>query len=514
MSARQCYEAILIELNKENAPNILLEDFNYLFNKAINQYINKRYNIYDINQQTTDDLRVLKATSILPVHKAEMYDDSVMGRMMGATYEVNLPMDYLHLLNCICIYNVNKTFKCYNKGDIWRRPATRLTSDIYSQVLDNFWMRPTYRRPYYYIHNVNYIGGYGDNPEDDKLENGKYVNNSFEKGKWTTDVTTNPYDSDSRRGTDYSFPKKELNDPINDDSTVLFVQNHNSVKNARRNLSKLMENLNKAKILHTGITASIVNGKVQNLVETVTKNTNGVIEDNKFEEIDVKTIEEGVFYNIITNSEIVTDNNKPVEKIDTYEIYQPIINSDNTITTNIVQELEVVTPYINDTLNESASVVNILSNSLVADTSRGTDGFGSNIINGEATPLFNTVKIDGNETSNVERAAKVRYGNASKVRLELRYGTDDSLFKLTHVYIDYIKAPQNIRLTQEQLDLTEDTSQMLEFPDYVCQEIINELTHIVMENISEQRLQTHPVVSQSIANPAQAQAPEAAGQSA
>jgi hypothetical protein len=36
MTARQCYEAILIELNKENAPNILLEDFNYLFNKAIN----------------------------------------------------------------------------------------------------------------------------------------------------------------------------------------------------------------------------------------------------------------------------------------------------------------------------------------------------------------------------------------------------------------------------------------------------------------------------------------------
>ena len=47
---------------------------------------------------------------------------------------------------------------------------------------------------------------------------------------------------------------------------------------------------------------------------------------------------------------------------------------------------------------------------------------------------------------------------------------------------------------------------MLEFPDYVCQEIINELVNIVMENISDQRLQTHPVVSQSIANPAQAQA--------
>jgi hypothetical protein len=31
--------------------------------------------------------------------------------------------------------------------------------------------------------------------------------------------------------------------------------------------------------------------------------------------------------------------------------------------------------------------------------------------------------------------------------MEIRYGTDDSLFALKRVYIDYIKAPQNIRLT-------------------------------------------------------------------
>jgi len=36
---------------------------------------------------------------------------------------------------------------------------------------------------------------------------------------------------------------------------------------------------------------------------------------------------------------------------------------------------------------------------------------------------------------------------------------------------------------------------MLEFPDYVCQEIINELVHLIMENTINQRLSTHPVVS-------------------
>ena len=89
--------------------------------------------------------------------------------------------------------------------------------------------------------------------------------------------------------------------------------------------------------------------------------------------------------------------------------------------------------------------------------------------------------------------------------MEIRYGSDSSVFKLEKVFVDYIKAPQVIRLTQEQVDLTEDTSQIMEFPDYVCQEIINELTTLVMENIADPRLNTNNIVTQSIANPAQQQ---------
>ena len=329
-TSRQLYEAVLIELNKENAPNLLLEDFNYFANKAIYQYTNKRYNVYDVSQQTTDDLRVLKATALLPVKKTySKYqtgsDSEFVGvganptiedlGFMGATYEVILPSDYYHILNCICIYDVRKTFKCYNAGDVWRRPATRLTSDLYSQILDNWYLRPTYRRPYYYIHNVN-----------------QNVTNP-----------TNPYDSNWEGSTDISSAE-----------------------------------------------------------------TNG---NNK------TTVEGG---------------------------------------------------------------------------------------------LPKTIKIGNNDVSNVERAGEIRYGNKSDVRLEIRYGSDDSLFTLKKVYIDYLKTPQHIRLTQAQLDKTEDTSQELEFPDYVCQEIVNELVHLIMENIGEQRLQTHPVVSQSIAT--QQQAPEQAGQ--
>ena len=107
--------------------------------------------------------------------------------------------------------------------------------------------------------------------------------------------------------------------------------------------------------------------------------------------------------------------------------------------------------------------------------------------------------------NNVQRVAEERYGNKNKVRLEIRYGKDDSIFKLVQVYVDYLKAPQFIRLTQEQVDEVEDKSQILEFPDYVCQEIVNELIKLLMENASDPRLQTNIPINQSIANPAQEQ---------
>jgi len=52
-----------------------------------------------------------------------------------------------------------------------------------------------------------------------------------------------------------------------------------------------------------------------------------------------------------------------------------------------------------------------------------------------------TITLGGLEKSNVERGAGIRYGNVSEVRLEIRYGTDKSVFELTDVYVDYIKAP-------------------------------------------------------------------------
>lgn len=376
MTARQIFEATLIELSKMQMPALKLHEFNYLFNKAINQYINKVYNVYDINQQTTDDLRVLKSTAYMKPHKIEArpymnykgngnnsdinptYDgtspkDATYGTassylskthsqiqsLNGATYEVFMPIDYLHMLNCVCIYYVAKQKDCYDAGSYIQIPATRLTADSWSQIVTDIYNRPTPMHPYYYIHNQNTnitlptapITGSGDTSDD---------NPAWYKG---TDLA----------GT-------------------------YSVKN---------------------------------------------------------------------------DNDAPA-----------------------------------------------------------TNG-------GKGSNFQRTFKLNINDQpqniSLVEKPTAARIANPTNVRCEIRYGRDDSLFQLVEVQIDYVKSPQFIRLTQEQIDLTEDTSQIMEFPDYVNQEIINELVHLVMVHSNDPRLANDIQMTNTIARPTgqqQQAAPQQAAQ--
>lgn len=317
MTIRQVYESLLTELSKVNSPSMLLQDFNYFVNRATIQYINKRYSIYDISQQTTDDLRVLKATAILKPEtlKLQLKDNNLdTSKLFEGIYEVNLPLDYLHILSCTCVYQTSDNLKCFEKGETLEFPATKLTADSKTRILNNFYYRPTFERPYYYINNINTSNNLPTNP----------VNK--------TDILDNQFSGTDSR-------------------------------------------------------ADYIDGSAQNKE-----------------------------YN----------------------------------------------------LPRKISLTGITNNSLV------------------------------------NKEAGVRYGNPTNIKMEIRCGKLSNLDFIA-VIIDYLKTPQTIKLTQEQLNLVEDTSQILEFPDYVCQEIINELVHIAMDNIADPRLQTHIPVSQSIVSPAQQQ---------
>ena len=43
-----------------------------------------------------------------------------------------------------------------------------------------------------------------------------------------------------------------------------------------------------------------------------------------------------------------------------------------------------------------------------------------------------------------------------------------------------------------------DTTRMLEFPEYVCYEIVNECVKLVMENANDPRLETNTAINQTI----------------
>lgn len=276
MTIRELYDYALIEMNKVEAPSLLLEDFNYFMNKAVQQYINKVYNRYDINQQSSDDLRVLKATTQLDVSKQPIQGYAAKNQKF--VYVTELPDDYMHILNCIVEFAVKKPFKCYSEGDHVDFPARRLTADMASGILHNVYMKPDYKRPYFYINNVSRMQNIEDNAVIDNVDN----------------------------------------DPER------------------------------------------------------------------------------------------TDSIKP---------------------------------------------------------------------------------------------ANTRIANTSNVRMEIRYGDDTEVFEPVCVYVDYIKAPMFIRLTYQEITDTVDRTRPLEFPDYVCYEIVNEFVKLLMENASDSRLQTNYPINQTIADP-------------
>lgn len=92
-----------------------------------------------MDQQTSDDLRVLKSTAILKPEKCDKYGSSPFRR---GTYHVNLPDDYLHILNCTCIFKTDKNNRCDEAGRYVEYGATRLTADMFPTISRNAYTRP------------------------------------------------------------------------------------------------------------------------------------------------------------------------------------------------------------------------------------------------------------------------------------------------------------------------------------------------------------------------------------
>lgn len=500
MTARQVYEGTLIELNKIQAPSMLLEDFNYFINKAVNQYINKKYNIYDINQQSTDDLRVLKATAIIPVTATGAYGSNSAGNvtaknsLYAGTYEADLPTDYLHLLNCVCNYEVKKQFKCYDNGTYVQFGATRLTADLWSQIINNFYMKPSYKRPYYYLHHVNTstTNSIPTNPWQIGSNLGKGTDVTSTANRLLIDISTaitslqrdiNDCIAQNHAYTDYTITvNKNLSDSTAIDVTISYLYcGKNLQYNDGPQSSWYVKDSQGSLVPKPQFDA---NGDGQFDKTMNAPDPNFDLHYNSIKDISTFTL---TFYFVPDNSGTTRTLSFDSGHTKAWDDYN-----------NIGRWEDGINSYSSNRPSSDKVHFDLEYNQVGGYFTQVKPNYSST-----TSGLPRSISLPGGAAVDmVEREAGVRFGNQSQVRIEVRTGKDTSIFELKELYIDYIKAPQHIRLTQEQIDLTEDTSQMMEFPDYVCQEIINELTHLIMENSSDPRLQSHMPITMSIANPA------------
>lgn len=160
MTVKELLENALIETKKNGVPNLLLRDYNYFINKAIQQKINEVYNYYNADQQRTDDLRVLKDYVKIPVTENPQVDEEDNA---GKIYEVKLPDNYYHLISCEIQFQLLRDWHCYDVDTKWRNKAIRATGDINGDSLNNAYFRPSYRTPYYYVINNSYSSGFINN---------------------------------------------------------------------------------------------------------------------------------------------------------------------------------------------------------------------------------------------------------------------------------------------------------------------------------------------------------------
>ena len=336
-----------------------------------------------------------------------------------------MPIDYLHLLNCVCIYYVAKQKDCWDAGSYIEIPATRLTADSWSQIITDIYNRPSPMKPYYYIHNQN-----------------NQTNNEL--------LPTDPINSLSSTGL-----------PNGTDMTGTYY------------------------VISNGTPVTIVDNTYYTNIQGVWYTVSGLEYENG---IKVSKDFANVTTSKVTDDDIISQlNYGTLEGAKTVMFYP---------------DPEYTIGWAKKSNDEY-----VLQNTEASDLGQGASNF------------QRTFKLDMNgdgaadtTVSLVEKPIALRAGNTSNVRMEIRYGKDDTLFQLKEVQVDYVKSPQFIRLTQEQIDLTEDTSQIMEFPDYVNQEIINELVHLVMEHANDPRLSNNIQMTQSIARPTGQQAQTAQAQ--
>jgi len=162
MTAKGAYEAILIELRKAKAPSLHLEDYLYFINKAVQEYINERYNKFQVSQQVTDDLSFLITSDTFipfvgnPNTIGSYLSDTTKGVniKVGKKYDSSFisfdaPFNYWHMAGSHVTAYTKLAHKCHPAGSEFYLPSKKLSSQTANGIISNSYLKPSGDRVYH-----------------------------------------------------------------------------------------------------------------------------------------------------------------------------------------------------------------------------------------------------------------------------------------------------------------------------------------------------------------------------
>lgn len=427
MTDKEIYEYMLIELNKVEAPSLLLEDYNYFINKAINNYVNKRYNLYDTSQQTTDDLQVLTGT-------------------------VEVTIDYSTL-----------------DGD---KPASTVATGVEfpAVMLGTIPGEVTPANPIKSISELAY-------PGEEVVSN--YVS-TFQAYSAVEDYAQFLINVDPQDWTD---------DVGIDQDTLL---------DAEAAGEEYVVEFKK------------IGGLLPSIGESPTAkgNTNSpyLKYQDTYRVIGVEVAQEGVYVTLDTPYQAQTvEFLKTGDTTRTTIFFRMVKRKKPTKTTGIKQAVRVAKTtygYLFPLPNNYYHLLNCIVNYEMLEDFKcypvsTIQPFGAKRLTADMYAFIINNAYLKPEYKRPYYYLRDRIANTAP-DLEVRCGNLGRSFRLHSVIVDYLRTPTKVRLTTEVVADPNNSGTPMEFPDYVCQEIIKELTALVMENSSDPRLNTNIPINQSI----------------
>lgn len=145
MTVRELYSEVLMELVKEEAPALHLEEYNVYLRDSLEHVIDDTDAFFEANQRTTDWLAYLKKT-------VRYVKSDLVAGFYPNSWEMALPQDYRSFKGITVSYKIldKVPLLCLKKGDIfYPEKVAKLDADKYQSVVNLPFSQPSFKEPKY-----------------------------------------------------------------------------------------------------------------------------------------------------------------------------------------------------------------------------------------------------------------------------------------------------------------------------------------------------------------------------